>query len=275
MLFPLLVACLFFALPLSSAGPSNVTIDDSNTSVTFSGNWAQTLPGYDKSFNGTYKTAKTDPSAYAEFKFAGTAVYFISPRWPFPVSTRLTLDPGSPDARPLVLSLEDYKTRTVDPNFSLAMVLAGATGLENKEHTVRVDGGDNATYALFDAFIYTTLDSSDAPSAPTPTSSSAPAFTAYPTPFPLPEALEAATPSPTPMEVSAAKKPLNLAVIFAPLCSVMAVVFILGGVYLYRYEQKVRSPVASEARASSPDVEEKEIGLPTTPIYQLQLNLQK
>ncbi|KAF6757512.1 hypothetical protein DFP72DRAFT_1065807 [Ephemerocybe angulata] len=191
--FLLLVACLFFALPLSSAGPSNVTIDDSNTSVTFSGNWAQTLPGYDKSFNGTYKTAKTDPSAYAEFKFTGTAVYFISPRWPFPVSTRLTLDPGSPDARPLVLSLEDYKTRTVDPNFSLAMVLAGATGLENKEHTVRVDGGDNATYALFDAFMeinntqlhlrYTTLDSSDASSAPTPTSSSAPAFTAYPTPF--------------------------------------------------------------------------------------------
>lgn len=94
------------------------------------------------------------------FVFVGTAVYFVSARWPYAVSTRLTLDPDSSDARPLLLKLEDYTTKTVDENFGLAMVLASATNLENKEHTVRVDVGTNETYAVFDAFLYVPFSAS-------------------------------------------------------------------------------------------------------------------
>ena len=84
---------------------------------------------------------------------AGVAVYFAAPRWPYEASTRITLDPQSPDAQPLLLSLVDYSASSRGEDFGQAMVLAAATGLEYKEHTVRVDAGPNATYSIFDAFM--------------------------------------------------------------------------------------------------------------------------
>lgn len=68
----LLLQLTFLVLPLLTwAEPRNVTVDDWDPSVTWVGSWTQTLPGFGKPFNGTYRTAKDDPSAYAEFKFTG------------------------------------------------------------------------------------------------------------------------------------------------------------------------------------------------------------
>ena len=87
------------------------------------------------------------------FAIAGVAVYFAAPRWPYEASTRITLDPETPGAKPLLLILEDYSESSKGEDFGQAMVLASATGLEYKEHTVRVDVGENATYSVFDAFM--------------------------------------------------------------------------------------------------------------------------
>ncbi|KAJ2928387.1 hypothetical protein H1R20_g8691, partial [Candolleomyces eurysporus] len=118
------------------------------------------------------------------------------------------------------------------------MVLASATGLEYKEHTVRVDVGENATYSVFDAFIYTTLEPSDASSAPSPTSSSAAAFTAIPEA--LIEPLSVPTASSTPAPVSAAKKDVNLGVIFGPICAVVALVVAGSAYFLYCFKKRSR-----------------------------------
>lgn len=67
----LYVACLLAALPVVLSKPYNVTVDDTDPSITWSGNWASPLPGFGITANGTYMTAKNDPSAWAEFKFTG------------------------------------------------------------------------------------------------------------------------------------------------------------------------------------------------------------
>ncbi|TFK23749.1 hypothetical protein FA15DRAFT_744146 [Coprinopsis marcescibilis] len=179
----------------------NVTVDDSDASITWVGNWTRAPVGFGQPFGGTYMTTR-EPTAYAEFKFTGVGVYFISPRWPSLVTVRLTLDPSSPDSRPLPVNLEDYQTPSVSKEFGQALVLASATGLNNVEHTVRlnmgVTGGDEASseipYAVYDAFIYTIVEAGDSILTNTP-SSPAPAFTA------LPEAQivsdSSASPSPT------------------------------------------------------------------------------
>ncbi|KAJ3526766.1 hypothetical protein NMY22_g10038 [Coprinellus aureogranulatus] len=234
----LFIQLALLVLPLvAKAEPHNVTVDDWDPSVTWAGSWSQTLPGFGRPYNGTYKTAKGDPNAYAEFKFKGVAVYFVSARWPYTVSTQLTLDPQSPDAKPLLLKLEDYNTTTIHRDFGLAKVLASATNLEYKEHTVRVDVGPNETYSVFDAFIYTTLDASDVTATSPPPSSSVPAFTALPEPELLAPGELPSQSTPTPI-AAASKKPLNLAVIFGPICGVVAVCLVACAYFVYRFKKR-------------------------------------
>lgn len=71
MMLALYATWLVALLPLVRSVPHNVTVDDTDPSVTWVGNWSRTLPGFGKAFNGTYATAKNDSNAYAEFKFTG------------------------------------------------------------------------------------------------------------------------------------------------------------------------------------------------------------
>lgn len=291
-----LTVCLVLALPSTNAQAANVTVDDTDSSITWVGNWSQTPPGFGKPFNGTYRTAKDDPTAYAEFKFTGVAVYFVSSRWPYEASTRLTLNPGSPDAQPLLLRLEDYTTQTANKEFGLAMVLAGATGLENTEHTVRVDAGPNEIYAVFDAFIYTSDVDPNAPDSHAPqTPSSSGAFTSFPTPLSVPTDLLPGSNSnsnsvsgsgssgsgttPTPISSSAKNSPPNLAIIFGPICGAVVLVTLVAAYFMWRFKrhaargQSAASAILGHRRAdsSSPNMEEKEMQTPSSAVYALRL----
>ncbi|EAU93516.1 hypothetical protein CC1G_02746 [Coprinopsis cinerea okayama7 len=183
----------------------NITVDNKDSSIQWFGNWSEAGVGFGNHLGGSYQSTQ-DRTAYAEFKFTGVAVYFVSARWPQAITTQITLDPALPNSRPLLLSLEDYETPTVDKDFNRAAILASATGLANTEHTVRVEMGsdESASYAIFDAFIYTILEESDIALAPNPStnnSSSTPAFS--PVPSNLITPLETASSSPTPIPTTA------------------------------------------------------------------------
>lgn len=266
----LLLQLTFLVLPLLTwAEPRNVTVDDWDPSVTWVGSWTQTLPGFGKPFNGTYRTAKDDPSAYAEFKFTGVAIYFISARWPYAVSTRLTLDPQSPDAKPLLLKLEDYNTTTIQENFGLAMVLASARDLEYKEHTVRVDVGPNEMYSVFDAFIYTTVDASDVAATSPSSSSSAPTFVALQEPVLLAPSELPSQSTPTPISATG-KKPLNLATVFGPICGVVGFFLIGCAYFLYRFKRRADTRHSQDDIYSRDMKHEKESQTPSA-IYEINL----
>lgn len=150
----------------------NVTLEDTDESISWEGVWTRISPGFGNPEDGhnTYMSTRSRES-YAEFKFTGVAVYFVSPRWPYPATTRLTLDPSSPDAVPLVLNLEDTDTKTTEEEFGRRLVLASATGLANVEHVVRVDvgedvdGDEDSELAIFDGFIYTAVEEGEVPAS--------------------------------------------------------------------------------------------------------------
>ncbi|KIJ98498.1 hypothetical protein K443DRAFT_680696 [Laccaria amethystina LaAM-08-1] len=215
----------------------NVPIDDSDASVVYSGNWNIVLPGHGKAVNHTYKTAKDDSQAYATVKFTGVAVYYMSQKWPFHVTTDITLDDGPA----VLLDLQEYgKTgRIPEEDSGQAIFIASATGLENREHTVRISVGTGEQYAVMDTLIYTALDASDSYSAtsPPPTSFSqlgitTPATTTatHPTVHPSPSAS---------VSNSKSTKTLKLAIGFGVAAAVLAFLTVF---IVWRYLRPLPSP---------------------------------
>lgn len=199
----------------------NVSIDDSDASVVYSGNWNLVLPGYGMAANGTYRTAKDDSQAYATVKFTGVAVYYLSQKWPFHVTTDITLDDGPA----VLLDLQEYRKMSTIPeeDYGQAIVIASATGLENREHTVRISVGTGEQYAVMDMLIYTALDASDsylAPSSP-PTSFSQLAITIPATTTATIPAVVHPSPS-TSVSNSKSTKTLKLAIGFGVAAGVLA-----------------------------------------------------
>ncbi|KAH6911272.1 hypothetical protein BKA70DRAFT_1099632, partial [Coprinopsis sp. MPI-PUGE-AT-0042] len=135
----------------SSWALRNVTLDDTDPSITWVGNWTTVPPGFSSPVGGSYRTT-TDPEAYAEFKFTGTAIYFTSPRFPAVASTALILD--NMEDSPVVVNLEDYETKTTDEEFGQSQILASAVQLEPSPHVVKVKMGGTDGYGVFDAFMY-------------------------------------------------------------------------------------------------------------------------
>ncbi|KAG2003462.1 hypothetical protein CC2G_004064 [Coprinopsis cinerea AmutBmut pab1-1] len=89
----------------------NITIDDHNPSIFYSGPWKRTRV-YDELYYGgavTFSSSSFDSKASASFTFNGTAYYFISPRFPLPITISLSLDEGTP----ITVNLQDpYFART-------------------------------------------------------------------------------------------------------------------------------------------------------------------
>ena len=80
------------------------------------------------------------------------AVYYLSQKWPFHVTTNITLDGG----RAVLLDLQEYREISTIPeeDYGQAIVVASATGLENREHTVRVSVGIGEQYAVINKLMY-------------------------------------------------------------------------------------------------------------------------
>ncbi|KAF7378149.1 hypothetical protein MSAN_00239400 [Mycena sanguinolenta] len=164
---------LFFLLPLPALlqvvdALFNVSVDDTDMNmITYKGKWEASsthLSGLD--FGGSH-TLSSDSTASATFIFTGVAVYYLSPRWPYDVSTRLSIDGG----QAVLVNLTDPLTSPSPPGGSesaVSSVAWSATGLANTSHTVVATYGN---YIIVDGFIYTVdngsvpLSSSSASSA--------------------------------------------------------------------------------------------------------------
>ncbi|KAJ7606679.1 hypothetical protein FB45DRAFT_1136851, partial [Roridomyces roridus] len=115
----------------------NVTLDDTSTNIKYTGNWEPSsshLSGLD--YGGSH-TLSSDASATATLVFTGVAVYYLSPRWPYAVSSKLSID-GSP---PQLVNLTDPTASSTPPGGSedtFSAVVWSATNLQNMTHTVIV-----------------------------------------------------------------------------------------------------------------------------------------
>ncbi|KAF9445836.1 hypothetical protein P691DRAFT_762149 [Macrolepiota fuliginosa MF-IS2] len=153
---------------VGSVAQRNVTVDDMDNAIVYTNSgWSiSTFSTLD--YNGTHHLTNDD-KALATFTFTGTAVYFVSPLWPYAVSTQLQLDSQSP----ISLNLTDPTHRTPDSAGSESVsfaVIWGSGPLSNTTHTVLLSKTPNIEWAVVDALIYTVSD----PPPTTSASSSAP-----------------------------------------------------------------------------------------------------
>ncbi|KAF8158629.1 hypothetical protein K438DRAFT_1986241 [Mycena galopus ATCC 62051] len=92
-----------------------------------------------------------DSAATATFTFTGVDVYYLAPRWPYNVYTRLSIDGGAS----VLVNLIDPNASGTSSSSSETVnssVAWSATNLANTSHSVLVTFG---TYAIVDGFIYT------------------------------------------------------------------------------------------------------------------------
>ena len=88
--------------------------------------------------------------------FLGTAIYFMSPLWPYVVNTALSIDSGAVTlvdltdrSRPYVSVVVGNVSETVQ-----SRVVWGSTGLANTQHTLSISIGTGQTYAIVDGLMY-------------------------------------------------------------------------------------------------------------------------
>ncbi|KAJ7894328.1 hypothetical protein B0H14DRAFT_3657618 [Mycena olivaceomarginata] len=153
---------LFLLLPLPlflhvASALLNVTIDDTDPAIVYSGTWEPSA----------------DSAASATLTFTGVAVYYVVPRWPYAVSTQLSLD-GGPG---VVVNLTDPHASTTGDGGSesaAASVAWAATGLTNTTHRLVLTMAPTGNVIVADGFIYTVNNGSSpaSSSSASPSSSS-------------------------------------------------------------------------------------------------------
>ncbi|KAJ7321545.1 hypothetical protein DFH08DRAFT_1033452 [Mycena albidolilacea] len=165
MLFPLYALC--FCVPGMFAAQRNITVDDTDPSISYAGsgwvfnNATDVSHAYNDTFHAACPTPGATSTSSATFNFTGVAIYYQvsyfcaeienSPALSF---TTLALDGGDPiavDMRPLF-------------GDSDVLVLWAKTGLSNGPHTITALVGN--TSAALDAFIYTAEEPDEVPAAP-------------------------------------------------------------------------------------------------------------
>ncbi|KAK7052614.1 hypothetical protein R3P38DRAFT_2502027 [Favolaschia claudopus] len=151
---------LFFLLPLPALlqvvdALRNVTVDDVGSPlISYQGKWEPSSTHPSGSDWGGSHSLSSDSQASATFIFTGVAVYHLSPRWPYDVHMRLTLDGG----QSVLVNLTDPSVLPQPPGggeSAPSSVAWSATGLENKSHTLVATYGN---FIIVDAFIYTIDD---------------------------------------------------------------------------------------------------------------------
>ncbi|KAJ6526806.1 hypothetical protein B0H19DRAFT_1275641 [Mycena capillaripes] len=239
---------LFFLLPLPALlqvvdALLNVTVDDTSSLISYDGEWEPSsthLSGLD--YGGSH-TLSSDSGASATFIFTGVAVYYLSPRWPYDVSTRLSLDGG----KPVLVNLTDPYTSPSPPGgaeSALSSVGWSATGLANTSHTLIATYGN---FIIVDGFIYTV----DNGSSPISSSSSASSSTSFSSSSTLSSSLSA---SATLAASSAGSSiiPTNPKALTIGLATAFGLaVFIAGALVAFAFYQRRRHVRARSARKQS------------------------
>ncbi|TRM65163.1 hypothetical protein BD626DRAFT_214489 [Schizophyllum amplum] len=145
---------LFFALAttrFAAAADRNVTLDDNSADIQYSGDWTTSAES-ELDYGGTHQLTE-DASATAKLTFTGTAVYLMSPKWPYTVNTAVSVDGGGVT----LVDLVDHNTPSQgggSETLQSAVVWAD-TGLDNGEHTLTISVGGGQQFAIVDAIVYT------------------------------------------------------------------------------------------------------------------------
>ncbi|PPR04849.1 hypothetical protein CVT24_007237 [Panaeolus cyanescens] len=171
----------------------NVTVDDWESSISYSPPGAWTMSANTSlDFGGAHMLTQ-NPSATAVFNFTGEpdnsvsssspnavltlslfelgiAIYFLSPLWPYHVTTAVSLDSGPTT----LIDLVDHSSPNIGtgPETVPFRAVWSATGLSDTAHSLRIFVGQGEPYAIVDGLIYTTnapASSSAAPSSSSPT----------------------------------------------------------------------------------------------------------
>ncbi|EKM79748.1 hypothetical protein AGABI1DRAFT_113055 [Agaricus bisporus var. burnettii JB137-S8] len=132
----------------------NITLDDNDTKLQYTGGWGQSA-STDLDYGGSHALT-SNTTAEAVLQFTGVAVYFMSPLWPYAVSTALTLD-----SRPTItVDLTDHNTPDTGGGIETvsSSVVWSAENLQNTNHTLRISVGRGELFAIVDGIIYTVLD---------------------------------------------------------------------------------------------------------------------
>ncbi|KAF9445835.1 hypothetical protein P691DRAFT_777289 [Macrolepiota fuliginosa MF-IS2] len=142
---------------VGAVAQTNTTVDDSDTiKIQYTGSWniqVPSSPNLDVGGNHHLADADTD-GQQANFTFTGIAVYFMSPLWPYFVSTQLQLDSGSL----IHLNLTNPNGGTGGSENVQSAVVWGSGPLPNGVHTLLVSKIPGDSFAVVDAIIYTVQD---------------------------------------------------------------------------------------------------------------------
>ncbi|KAJ6526728.1 hypothetical protein B0H19DRAFT_1084314 [Mycena capillaripes] len=127
--------------------PENETT--SMWTVAYSTGWAGDSSHLNTLDYGGSLARNRNQADWAVFTFTGVAVYYMAPRWPYWVTTRLSLDDAASD----LVNLTDPTAATEAvgrPETVAYSILWSGTGLENKQHTFIATLGN---YIIMDGFM--------------------------------------------------------------------------------------------------------------------------
>ncbi|KAJ7617135.1 hypothetical protein FB45DRAFT_933499 [Roridomyces roridus] len=159
MLLSLLVSLLALHLHPTSAA-TNITLDDSDPNITYTpANFWVTSAKNSLDIGGSHAVSSDGP-ANASLTFTGTAIYYFSPLFPYPVSVQIALD----GVLAAVVNLTDPNASPAPvngPPSASSSVRWSSTNLSNRAHTVVIGRGPSGDSVVVDALCYTQGESAD------------------------------------------------------------------------------------------------------------------
>jgi len=169
-----ILALFSWFLFLQVFAQKNVTVDDKDSAIVYApaGAW---VPSASNSLDyGGAHTLTQNATATATFNFTGAcvrviqlnhtyyqldnlgvAIYFLSPRWPYAVTTAVSLDSGPS----FLIDLVDHgrPDAGVGPETVQSQVVWNATGLANTRHTLVISVGQGQPYGIVDGLMFVFL----------------------------------------------------------------------------------------------------------------------
>ncbi|KIM38675.1 hypothetical protein M413DRAFT_447636 [Hebeloma cylindrosporum] len=150
-----ILTILYCVLFLRVRAQRNVTLDDQDLAIVYApaGAWSRSADN-SLDYGGAHMLTQ-NPAATATFNFTGVAIYFLSPKWPYAVTTAVSLDSG-----PITLiDLVDHSRPNAGqgPETVQSQVVWSATGLTNTRHTLVISVGQGQPFGIVDGLIYTDM----------------------------------------------------------------------------------------------------------------------
>jgi len=137
---------LVFLLTIPAHCMHNISIDDTDPSITYQGIWTPDFENASSLYYGGTLAASTDPNANATLMFTGVAVYYLSSLWTFPVSVDISID--FEDSVSVNLTVPNDSTE------SSSQPMWEATGLTNGTHDVVISMSEGSTSIVVDGFMW-------------------------------------------------------------------------------------------------------------------------